>query len=463
MRKGWIVLLAGFLVAAFALPAAAQVDLKGFVRTKAWVSNWADYGAGYIVPVDDPATNAYVETRGRLLFQAGNENVRATAFFEIDFMWGDAAYGVTRNQGGGLMADHINLETKQVNVWFRIPDTTVEATVGLLSFTDAYAGVFAGIADTAGVVARGRFGPTDLRLGWMKFWENAVGAADDVDLYVLEAKLDPVPDVKLGLNLYFLNDMSGGAFPASGVTAALPAEITAAGYRSLRVWMPGVDVAFQAGPASLSAFAFYQWGEAEGGIQDVDVRGFAADVRAELDAGPGRLFVEGLYVSGDSNPNDNKHKGIITASHYNLQGSFFFRTDTQTLLVNIDDLNTFRALSLDVANGGAGLIHLAAGYTQTFTDKVRGKVGLAHSRAAEKRPRDGQRNLAAQAHNFANKSDMATEINANVNYNITKGLDFGVYGAYAFLHGAYDLTADGVTAQDPDDLYALYARLNYAF
>jgi hypothetical protein len=463
MRKGWIVLLAVVLVAAFALPAAAQVSLKGFVRSKAWVSNWADYGAGYIVPVDDPATKSYVETRGRLLFQGGNENVRATALFEIDFMWGDRAYDVGRNQGGGLMADSINLETKNVNVWFRIPDTSVEATVGLLSFTDSYAGVFAGLADTAGVVGKMTFGPTDLRLGWVKFWENAVGAADDVDLYVVEAKLVPTADVKLGLNFYFLNDMAGNTFGnASGVTAALPVEITAAGYRSLRVYMPGADVAFQAGPASLSAFAFYQWGEAEGGAQDVDVRGFAADVRAELDAGPGKLFLEGLYVSGDDNPGDNKHKGIITASHYNLQGSFFFRTDTQITLVNIDDLNTFRALALDPANGGAGLIHVAAGYTQTFTDKVRGKVGVAYSRAAEKRPRDGTRAGTAQAHNFASKADMATEINANVNYNITKGLDFGVYGAYAFLGGAYDLTAVGAP-QDPDDLYSLYARLNYAF
>ena len=27
---------------------------------------------------------------------------------------------------------------------------------------------------------------------------------------------------------------------------------------------------------------------------------------------------------------------------------------------------------------------------------------------------------------------MGTEVNANVNYNIMKGLDFGVYGAYAW-------------------------------
>jgi hypothetical protein len=68
--------------------------------------------------------------------------------------------------------------------------------------------------------------------------------------------------------------------------------------------------------------------------------------------------------------------------------------------------------------------------------------------------------LADKKRATTNGRSMATEINANVNYNISKGLDFGVYGAYAFLGSFYDQT---VSANDPDDLYILNGRLNYAF
>ena len=56
---------------------------------------------------------------------------------------------------------------------------------------------------------------------------------------------------------------------------------------------------------------------------------------------------------------------------------------------------------------------------------------------------------------------MGTEVNANLNYNIMKGLDFGVYGAYAWLGDYFKSNAPG--AQDPDDVYDVHMRLNYAF
>lgn len=462
MRKGLIVLLAAVLVAAFALPATAEHEATGFIRTKGWLSNYAAYTAGNINPIDDPNTNSYVETRARVLYRAGTENVKFVYFAEFDLQWGDAAYVSNRNQGGGLEADSVNIETKNLYVWFKVPDTSIDFKVGVQNQTDSYAGVFFGVADMAGVFTTFSFDPVNVRLGWSKFWENSVGAANDVDLYVGEVKFAPAKEVKLGLNFYFLNDMSSNVLGnASGLTAALPPEV--AGYRSLRIYMPGADVAFQAGPASLSAFAFYQFGTAENGGVDTDLRGWAADVRADLSAGPGKLFLEALYVSGDNNPTDDKFKGIITASNYNLAGSFFFRPDMQILLPNGDDLNTSQALAYDVSNGGAGVMLAAAGYSQKFTDRVSGKVGAGYLAAAEKRFRDGTRGGAAQGHNFDSKRDMATEINANVNYNISQGLDFGLYAAYAFLGSAYDRTADGTASQDPDDLWMGFARLNYAF
>lgn len=473
MRKGWIALLVVVFAAALAAPAAADTNLSGFIRAKGYVSNFENYGAGYIGPAVDTSTNSYVEQRARLMFTAAGENVKGVAFFEIDQAFGDSAYTNGRNLGGGLEADTVNLETKNVYVWFKVPNTSLDLTVGVFGLSDSYAGTLLGVADVAGIAANFKYDPVAFRLAWTKFWENATNKADDVDFYMAEAKFSPVKDVKLGLNFYFLNDMGGGVkgptsstgpaadFGGRGAAGTVnPAEFSAVtGLRKVRVYIPGVDVAFKLGPVDLSAFAFYQTGKAEGsGATDVDIKGFAADARGDVNVGPGKAFLELLYVSGDDNKSDTDYKSILTASNYNLAGSFYYRTDTAILLPNIDDINSSKALSYDVANGGAGLFHVAAGYSQKLMDKLTGKVGVAYSAAAKKRARD-----QGSVYNFAKEKAMATEVNANVNYNITKGLDFGLYGAYAWLGSAYDTNAAGTAAADNDNLYDLHARLNYAF
>jgi len=462
MRKGWIALLVVALTVGLAASAMADTNLSGFIRAKGYVSNYENYGAGYISPSVDPSTNSYVEQRARLMFTSAGENVKGVAFFEIDQMFGDSAYTTGRNLGGGLEADTINLETKNVYVWFKVPNTSLDFTVGVFGLSDSYAGTLLGLADVAGVAANYKYDPVTFRFAWAKFWENATNKADDVDFYMAEAKFSPVKDVKVGVNFYFLNDMGGGTKGNAHASAINPAEIAAVtGLRKVRVYIPGVDVAFKVGPVDLSGFFFYETGKAKGsGSNDVDIKGFAADLRADANVGPGKAFLEALYVSGDDNKSsgDKKYKSILTASNYNLAGSFYTRTDTAILLPNIDDLNSSKALSYDVANGGAGLFHVAAGYSQKLMDKLTGKVGVAYSAAAKKRARD-----YGGVFNFADEKAMATEVNANVNYNITKGLDFGLYGAYAWLGSAYDKNFAGTAAADNDNLYDLHARLNYAF
>jgi hypothetical protein len=98
------------------------------------------------------------------------------------------------------------------------------------------------------------------------------------------------------------------------------------------------------------------------------------------------------------------------------------------------------------------VILFAAGYNQKFSDKLTGKIGAGYLTAEKKRK--------SSATTEAKGKTMGTEINANVNYNITKGLDFGVYGAYCMLGKFYDRVAP---EQNPDDLYTLHGRLNFAF
>jgi hypothetical protein len=156
-------------------------------------------------------------------------------------------------------------------------------------------------------------------------------------------------------------------------------------------------------------------------------------------------------------------KSVVTLSDVNGSpggNSAFGRTDMSILLFNGDDINTSQALvgtasfasSTSPNIGGRGMTHLAAGYSQKLADKVTGKVGIGYLRA-------NKLLLTDVASNTKMGKTLGTEVNANVNYNIMKGLDFGLYGAYAWLGNFYTSSA-GV---DPDNAFETHFRLNYAF
>ena len=511
MRKGFLIMLAVVLVAAMAAPAVAGTDINGFYRAKAWVSNFRSTATYPGLQKDAPASG-FVEQRLRLKFASGEENVKAVAFFEIDFAaWGDGAGGTAvaisdnngftstgttpyydtrgalRNSGGALGADRINLETKNVYVWFKLPNTSLDFTVGLQNQTDAYAGLLFGAADFAGVFVNGKMDPVSYTLGWAKLYENASAKADDFTLYLASAKFAPTKDVKLGLNFYFLQDDTGkvaSTLPVTG-SASVVNYPYALSYDSLwsqisglnkkRIYIPGIDFAVNAGPATVSGFFIYETGKVDflsASNTDINLKGFAFDLRGDMNVGPGKAFIEGLYISGGDN-NAKEVKSIATFSDFDASpggNSAFGRTDMSILLVNADDINCAQSLvgarsvpskgSTSPALGGRGLTHLAAGYTQKLGDKLTAKVGAGYLRA----------NKLMLSENTGAGTDkkgktLGTEVNANVNYNIMKGLDFGVYGAYAWLGDYFQQRTAGttVTTADPDNIWSANMRLNYAF
>lgn len=486
MRKGFLMVLAVVLVAAMAVPAMAEFSTSGFVRIKEHVEqNYRGFALGglFILPQEDPSTASYVEQRQRFALNWKGENAGASAVFEIDFgAWGDSAYTVGRNQGAGFEADSINLETKNFYLWFNIPNTTAKVTAGVLNLTDSFGGMIFGYADMAGAILSGT-GPVSYRVGWAKWEERAFTADDDVDLYLAEVKFTPVKEVKVGADFYVIRDASGSSSPAPVAPATTnPLQVgtqnlnlntigriytdygvgaTAFTYDPSIFYYLGVDAAFKAGPVGLSGYAFYNWGEIEsvngtvGGAAVVngsaDVSAYGADLRADLDAGPGKLFIEAAYVSG-SDRNSDDFESPIVGNNYALAGSFPLTSmDMQILLPNLDDINASAALAYDVQNKGRGIMALAAGFRMKFSDTVAAKFGAGYLADVE-----------APASGVDEHS--AIEVNANFNYTISKGMDIGVYGAYAFLSDWESYTAAGVaTNQDADDIWKAYLRLNYAF
>jgi len=493
MRKGFLMVLAVVLVAAMAAPAMADLSTSGFVRIKEHVEqNFRTGGAAgpqgglFILPGKDVGTATYVEQRGRFAFDFKSENAGARAFFEIDFAnWGDSAYTVNRNQGAGLEGDSINIETKNVYAWFTIPNTPITLTAGLQTQTDSFGGMIFGYADMAGVFVTGKMAPVQYRFGWAKFQEASSLRDDDVDLYVAEVKFSPVKEARLGLDFYAIRDASGatpvsaGAFGTNLNTVGrgfsdygfAPFAFT---YEPAMIYYIGVDGAVTAGPASVSGYAFYNFAEIDlgGGTfrnlavvpgSSLDVKAFAADLRVELNAGPGRFFVEGAYVSG-SGSGDTDFKAPIVAGNYALAGSFPLTSmDMQILLPNLDDINASAALAYDVQNQGRGLLAGAAGFRMKLNDALAAKVGAGYLA-------DTKNFVGTNVAGVTIKKHKAFELNANLNYTVVKGMDIGIYGAYAWLtdwedYGTSATGAPGtaIMTSEADNIYKAMFRMNYAF
>lgn len=479
MRKVLIVAIAATLAVVFAMPASAEVKLNGFYRVVPVVSNFMG-GAGNSqlnspgtvaassisltkeasTGVDTSRSRAVTQMRNRLRFEVGDENVKGVTFFEIDGSFGDAGGVVGRNQGFASNGDSINLETKNVYLWFKIPNTPVSFQVGLQGYSDEFAGLLFSGSDQAGVVANIKLAPVNIRLAGLKLRDHApVNATPannayggvlpgdfDADYYTVDAKFSPVKEATVTGHFGFLRD--------SGGFNARPTEATGLGI--MKAYYLGANATFNAGPAAVTGFLLYNFGkfESDGGTAPgVDIAGYAASLRADAKLGPGKGFLEGLYVSGDNDPaSTTKYKSIVTGSDFANLTSWYGRPDLWILFPNFDMIQAATALVLNPNNSGRGLMLFAAGYTQKLGDRLTGKVGAGYLEAAQKRP--------ASVATEAKGKNMGTEINANVTYNITKGLDFGVHGAYCFLGSFYDRVAP---QQNPDDLYSLFTRLNYAF
>ena len=107
-------------------------------------------------------------------------------------------------------------------------------------------------------------------------------------------------------------------------------------------------------------------------------------------------------------------------------------------------------MSWDPTRGtnGQGIWHVAAGYSQKLTPKLSGRVNVGYLAASDK-----------NVSNPAKGKDIGTEVNARIDYNIAKGLDVGLVGAYAWLGDFFNVAG----SPDVKDAWTSYARINYAF
>lgn len=452
MRKGLISLVAAVALAAFALPASAGVGLadlqaSGFYHGFAIMSNFLDSGGGpSLRNSSEEQTNSYLQQRFRVKWTFGTESVKAVWYLESDMQWGDTSGSspqpANRNKGGALGADKVQTETKNIYVWFKIPNTSIQATFGLHGVGDSYSGLFAskGGCDMSAIEITGKYAPVAYRFVFGKLYEGVPQISDDVTLWMAEGKFKPTKDVKAGINFYFLQDDSGKTDtarmdPSNAAFATSPVN----GYK-LRLYMPGFDVAAKVGPVKLAGWFFYQTGKFEAvqpGLEDIDVSAFAINASADMKVGPGRVHVEGVYLSGGDN-SGNDYKAPLTLGDYQSRGynigpggySGYSKLHTTILLPDWKMATVSQCIigcsggemGDSPGNAGRGIWAIGGRYSQKITKTVKGEVNIVHMEATHLLVGDTMPG-----------KDMGTEFNGVVSWSPYKGLAIEGIGAYAVL------------------------------
>jgi hypothetical protein len=439
-------------------------------------------GVGSATAVGSDTTAFYVEQRWIPVvayspnFVDGLATFRAQ--FEIDFMWGQAANQIQNNQGGGFNADQVNIQTKNVNVgiyptknpkqlsllvgtqsvYDSIYDPTITSLFDIVR--TGYKLSFLG-SDATGVSAFANLG------GLWKASFMPLGAAqpkkateDDPSLaFVYLGTLDyayPIqPGTVVGLSFWHLeDDTRGAAFAFEGLVKSGPASSGLSSYTgtgrmnieaaSGRVEYIGANfhhnINFRTSDFAASGFVMLNEGRFTSTKPDseaqptVHILGLAANLELAYHWGRAAsdvITLEGMFTTGDKDPNDDKYTSAFTLNQYGLPGAVWFNHKTLILFPFTSTVSNYTGAIVDISNQGYGVLAgiLAAKY-DLIRDTLNVKVGAAYAQSTVRPP--------ATDLGIERGSTVGAEVNVELTYQIRYLMQVGLHGAYLFAGNFFD-------------------------
>lgn len=482
----------GFVVQPVA-PEAGGLSFLGTFQARGAVTNLAStnpfldgqvvgrLGGTNGIVVDPTVTAAYTEQRVNGFFTYApptlGGNAALTAAFEVDFAFGDRAYGSGGNTGGGFGADQVNLQTRRLHAdfWLRSGGRDarphgagheVHAVVGLQfvgdSVNDPTATTPDGLlrsggrlaffgSEAAGVALYGRVHDAwgdrlRWRLGTFTLIEQGLSQPDDAWLSVADVELQPAYATKVGLHAWYLQDRTEGTggVLGSGPTSALselqggpridlfdghapPAD---AEIHADLFWLGadgGFNAALQQGPVGVHAVAIANLGRLYAPVvHDDRVTGGLVDLegRWRWTQGEGSVArVEALVTTGDSADPDS-YGGVVTGNSYGIAGAFYATHGTLLLFPDPRSINRMVAVVSDVSGAGQGVRALTGTLAyDPVPDRVNVALGGGHATTSAGVP-------------------WGTEVNARVAAEPMLFLEVAVTGATVIPGPASGLTAN---------------------
>jgi hypothetical protein len=336
---------------------------------------------------------------------------------------------VGRYSGGGVDTDGVNVQTKQMYVSFKVPETPLAFVVGLQGFADNYSGVLYDI-DGAGVTGTANLDMASVKLGWAKFSEgNFTTEDDDRDWYFIGAALKPMQGLSVGADVYYDNDHTSSTD---------------------QYWV-GINGAYSVSMVDLSGWFLYNGGTIEATGGDVDIQAFAASVKAAAKMAGANVALRLVYMTGDDDAGDDKDESFNTVAPFQF-------TDSYLQIAKPDLYGTGGiaggglfwggSSSPGYADGSFAAI-LSASYVPPMMKQVyaKGALGYFMTLNGEDNGREGD--------------DWGTEVALRLGYKVAEVVDLSLNGATVFLGSYHDGAAAG--GDDPDNPYSLYAMMQVVY
>ncbi len=368
----------------------------------------------------DTNTGFYVEQRllPFFIYQPKLFNGRAIlrASFEIDFTWGDAAYGTGGNFGGGVSADQVNLQTQNVELEL-IPFKNWTVNLGLQRMFDSpynpYRTLFGTMTETGyrlmfwgtdatGVSVRYQGDYNRWKFGAWKFYENQVQQNDDVSMYEVMYERDISKNWRWGGSVNYVRDRASGEGGPSILGQGLNSTLSDYNgtfrfplggnpYKADIFWLGSFwsrNPDYVTDRLMTTGFVNYNVGSVDTLVADeayaevASVGGITANLKGGYRYGntKGDVVVgDFIYTSGDGDGiDDNHYGGVLTGNNWGTPVSVWISHGAYILFPHGNVVNRFVSAVNDVSNLGYGLTGGTLNiYHDFIPNKLNVKVGAA--------------------------------------------------------------------------------------
>jgi hypothetical protein len=461
MKKKLMIAVAALAVLTIALPAfAVEFKYGGYYHVR-WQSN--NHLTGSNDNPDFPFdsgnpddNNNYADQRLRMYFDfIASENLQVVTKWEVDTLWGNSFDKFST--GGGVGADSINLEMKNVYVDFAVPYTPVRARLGVqgLAFLTGW------IVDDDFSAAQfiTKLEPVEIKAGY-------IGAQNN-----------NVTDERENIDDLFLSvDYSHGPFSASLVGFyqfghdAVPVAETNGGQldfvdsRDNHLFDLGVALGFKQDWFDATINYVQNLGSYDhlsGRDDNIDYRGYMIEGIANFTFNPFTFSVGGFLTSGDTNPDDDTNNAFQYPrgrSHYwsEILGLGTLDQNISTSFIDpAKDTHTAQQLA-DVNKGGFSTsdgpsnlwtINAAAAWQALEKTKFTASYYYIGTQKA----------VLANFQNGDESSSIGHEIDFYVDQELFDGLALRLVGAYLFANEGYTVFSND------HDAYEAGAVLSWKF
>ncbi len=417
----------------------------------------------------DTKTSYYAEQRliPFFIYQPKLFNGRAIlrASFEIDWTWGDQAYGMSGNKGSAISADGVNIQTQNLELEL-IPAKNWAINLGLQrlydtpynpyrTFTDKLLNTGYRLAywgtDAVGVSVRHDRDFSSYKLGYYKLYENLAQEDDDVTLGEFMYENSITPKWKVGFSSHWVRDRGktagGPSVFGQGLTSLLPGysglyefELGTKDYEADVVWLGTYfnrNADYMLDRYFLSGFVNYnlgnvtalgtenKWGEET----DIDLGGLAANIRMGYRYGQtskDNINFEMLYTSGDKdNLKDQKFSGVMTGNYWGFPGSVFIGTGSYLIFPHSNVVNRYTPAVSDISNMGYGLLSGIVNVSKDVVpNKLNAKAGFVYAMSAINTENGG--NL------------LGTEANVSLSYSFGPFMSLELHAAHMWIGDFYN-------------------------